>query len=263
MSIKSGLLAALVTVILILAFGNDWAAEKVQEADGSTAFTQAAVVIPLHWGDEIQDGGTGATIGRLVVMVLLTVVLGAIAGRARPLAAFVGGWGAFLMATVVSMGLYAFMAEEGSSDSNVGFFFGAGADGLDQFTATSIFGAPSGLFLGWLVGLAVMVGSLQRESAATLPPSAWEQPPSGSPFAPAPPGGPHGAPASYGNPAPPGTESSPFGTPPGPPPAPATAAPPPHPGAPPADGPVIGTPPDRTQVQGQPPVDPPPPGQQP
>jgi hypothetical protein len=138
MSIKSGMLAGLVTVILILAFGNNWVAETVQDAEGSTAFTQAAVVIPLHWGDQIQDGGTGANLGRLLVLVVLTSVLGAFVGRARPLAAFFGGWGIFLAASVVSMGLYAFMAEDGSSDSSISFFLGGGGEGVDKFTTTAV-----------------------------------------------------------------------------------------------------------------------------
>lgn len=213
MAIRSGLLAGITTVLLVLVLGNERVIEEAR-GGGDLAF-QTRTSVTGQLGFQVWDLPSEirtATVVRLVLLVGLTVVLGAIAGRARPLAAFVGGWSAFLVAAVVSAGVYGLVVDDR-------FVARPGADTIDSFTVTASFGTAPGMWLGWLVGLAVLVGSLGQDRRSRPAPS--------------PPPGP-----SWGAPAPP-------------PPWEQQPAPPAAPSPPPA-GPVIGAPPDRTQVYGQP-----------
>lgn len=225
MSIKSGLFAGITTVVLILVLGNSWMRDRA--ADGDVAeVTRQSIVGQLQFQvwDQPSEIRTAMAV-RLVLLVVLAVVFGAIVGRARPAAAFIGGWSAFLAAAVVSGGVYSLVVD----DRYAGI---GGEDTIDSFTTTAVFGAPIGMYLGWLVGLAVLLGSFGKgqprvDTAPPGPaPAAW--PPPADPYAP-PVAAPFGAAGDPG---------------------PAPAPPPP----PPAGGPVIGTPPDRTQVFGEPPA---------
>jgi hypothetical protein len=229
MSIKSALFAAITTVVLILALGNEWAVEQARDAGETAIQTRASIVGQLRfqfW--ELPSEIRGPSVVHLVLLVVLAAVFGGIVGRARPLAAFIGGWSAFLAAAVVSAGVYGLIL-----DDRYGGYSGSGS--IDTFTGSASIGASLGMWLGWLVGLAVMLGSLGGDRAKTggagvgagAPPAAWTPPP---------------------NPA--GSFD--------PPPAPhhpgGSVAPPAAPAPPAPGGPVIGTPPDRTQVFGEPPA---------
>ena len=224
MSIKSGLFAAITTVVLMLALGNEWVFERSFDADFAQT-TRGSISSQLRFQlGELPSEIRGATILRLLLLVVLTAVLGGIVGRARPAAAFVGGWGAFLAASVVSGGVYGLVADEQ-------FVARPGADTVDTFTSVASVGTSLGMWLGWLVGLAVLLGSFGKgqPKPATAPP-----PPSGS----------------WGAPPAPAWEQPP-------PPAPPAWDQPAHPApqaSPPPGGPVIGAPPDRTQVFGEPPA---------
>lgn len=231
MSIKSGLFAAITTVVLMLALGNTWVVEKSFDA-GFAQDTRLGISGSLRFQvGELPSEIRGTTIVRLVLLILLTAVLGGIVGRARPLAAFVGGWGAFLAASVVSAGVYGLLLDDR-------FVGRPGADTVDTFTSVASSGTPLGMWLGWLVGLAVLLGSFGKG-----------QPKPATAYAPPPPAGSWGAPPA---PAPQSWDQPP-------PPAPAPpawdqpAAPAPPASPPPASGgPVIGAPPDRTQIYGEP-----------
>lgn len=225
MSIRSGLLAALTTIVLTLVLGNVRVVRQTHDGGEFAALARGSITGNLRWQVwELPSQERGAVIVHLVALVLLAAVLGAIVGRARPLAAFVGGWGAFLAAAMVSSGVYGIVVDD--------IFTGRPPDEdvIDTFTATASFGTALGMWLGWLVGLAVMLGSFgadrtTRSAPPAPPPGGWGSP-GGDPQAPT---------------------SSPFG--------PAAAPPPPPPATPsPGGGPVIGTPPDRTQVFGEPPT---------
>jgi hypothetical protein len=235
MSIKSALFAAITTVVLTLVLGNQWVVERA--ADGEYASqTRLSITNQLRfqfW--DLPSDIRGATVVRLVMLVVLAAVFGGIVGRSRPLAAFVGGWSAFLAASVVSAGIYAVVVGERFSG-------GPGSDLVDRFTATAAAGTSLGMWFGWLVGIAVLLGSLgkgqpqvDRGRGAPVPPSTAWSPPPGSAESQYPP-------PSY-DPPPAYDPGGSYGAP-----APAPAPPPADPG-----GPQIGAPPDRTQVFGQPP----------
>lgn len=232
MRIRAALLAAATTIVLILVLGTTWARDNLTE--GSFALqTRLGIIGQMQfqvW--DLPSEIRGATVARLVVLVLLTAVLGGIAGRARPAAAFLGGWAALLGASVISAGVYSLFLDDR-------FDIRPGSDALDEFGLTASFGTPTGLWLGWLVGLAVMLGSLGQDRHRAPRRDTRPAPPTGSWPPPPPPPGPHPGDAPFGGDAPgaptgPGSQASPGG-----------------PGAP-----VIGPPPDpdRTQVFGEPPA---------
>lgn len=245
MSIKSAVFAAITSVVLMLALGNEWVFENALEGDFATQ-TRSSVSGSLRWQVwDVQSDVRGATVVHLLVLVALTFVLGGIAGRSRGLTALLGGWGAFLAASVVSLGVYGLVLDED--------YLGGSDDIVDTFSGAAGFGAPLGIWLGWLVGLAVLLGSKAPETTRpgpshvppAAPPPGWTSGPGTEPApfsAPAQaysPTGPHAAgPVSAPPPAAP-ADPPPFPDAPTVPPA----APPPAPG-----GPVIGPPPDRTQV---------------
>ncbi|QYG91632.1 hypothetical protein HC251_03715 [Iamia sp. SCSIO 61187] len=223
MSIKSGLFAAITTIVVMLVLGNGWVARRAGDGGDFAALTRQSIAGRLRWQVwDAPSGVQGATIAYLLSFIVVTAVLGAIVGRARPLAAFVGGWGAFLAASVVSSGVYGLVVDDRFAPR-------PGDDVIDTFSFNASPGAVVGMWLGWLVGLAVMLGSLgaDRRSRPAPPAGGWG-----------------GGPAYDPGHDPQAPEPSPFG--------PATAPPPPPP-APSTGGPVIGTPPDRTQVFGEPP----------
>jgi hypothetical protein len=247
MAIKSALFSALTTIVLILAFGNDWMIDKAAEGGDFARQTRLSVTSQLgfQFWDQPSDLRAG-TIVRLLLLIVLAALFGGIVGRARPAAAFIGGWSAFLAASVVSAGVYALVVDED-------FVSRPGSDTVDSFTLTASFGTSLGMWLGWLVGLAVLLGSLGRgqpkaDTGRPAPaPGAWgSSPPVTSYDPPAAPYQPSGydQPGGYAAPAPGGVPDAPQASPP-----PAPAPPPPAPG-----GPVIGSPPDRTQVFGEPPA---------
>lgn len=244
MSIKSGLFAALTAVVLILALGNGAVGDNLPN-DTITA-TAASIHGFFLWDlggfpGKVKTGQYAA----LVVFVGGVFVLGGLAGRARPLAAFIGGWGASIGAAALAGAVYTLIVGD-----EVGF--GGSGDIVDRLYLTSGNAAGVMVWLGWLFGIAVMLGSFGKNQPRTrqavpmggyAPPPGpqWNQGPAPAPPPPAPAPAPA---AGYG--------AAPAATPPpAPPPPPPTPAPELH--KPPPAAPQIGAPPDRTQVYGQPP----------
>jgi hypothetical protein len=239
MSFRSALLASITSIVLMLALGNEWVFEKALDGDFARE-TRASVTGSLRWQIwEVPSDLRAATGVHLLVLVVLTFVLGGLAGRSGRVAAFFGGWAAFLAASVISLGVYALVLGEN---------FSAYEDVVDRFTASAGFGAPLGMWLGWLVGLAVMIGARAPVATRAAPPVPGAGP--GAPPASWPPNAGYD-PNPVAAPPPPYNATGPSAA--GPPPTAAPAPPPPSPPPPPPPGgPLIGPPPDRTQVYGDP-----------
>lgn len=271
MSVKSGLFGAITTVVLMLLLGNRWTFDNVPDG-GPAPETIRRTVGLFSWDpDRVFRELRLETYVSLIVLIVAVLVLGGIAGRARPAAAFVGGWGAALGAAAISAMAFTLIAGEDFA------FTGPDTEAVDRLFVYAGQGAGAMLPVGWLIGLAVMLGSFGAKQPQVAPTSAAPAPYPGGPTGPGSPGGPTGFPPPaasepFGAPVPPGSAPAGPGSPaPAPPPsAPSPSAPPsaPPPGAPgtaapaapPASapspgpgGPVIGTPPDRTQVQPRPP----------
>lgn len=157
MSLKSALFSALTAVVLIFGLGNRPLTDAVQDRSGGAfGLTSRAVVSFYTWDPgRLPDELTGPTVVSLVAFVALAALLGGLAGRARPLAAFIGGWGAAVLAMVVASGLFTLTADEQLFGS-----FARSSNALDRMTAGLGRGAAPGLWTGWVIGLAVLLGSL-------------------------------------------------------------------------------------------------------
>ncbi len=269
MSVKSGLFGAITTVVLILVLGNRWTVDNVAGRDPAPQAT-GQIIGFFGWDpDSVFGELRAATYVSLAVLVVAVFVLGGLAGRARPLAAFVGGWGAAIGAAAIASIVFALVAGDRLA-------FAPSGKLLDRIYLSVSSGTGAMATVGWLVGLAVLLGSFGAKQPKLVHPGAsapapypaaggpvggpapFDAPPVGA--YPSPPGTPEpfGAPASPGAPEPFGAPASPGAPEPvaTPAPGPGPSAPaPPAPAAPPSSsgGPVIGTPPDRTQVQPRPP----------
>ncbi len=169
MSPKSALFSGLTALVLILALGNPPVSDELV-GNGSTdtaALTRSALASPLRWDPDMPSELLGPTVLRLVVLVLAAALLGGIAGRARPLAALVGGWGAAFGALALSGVTFALVADERYNPAVL-----PGSDTLDQITAGARAGSGLAFWLGWLFGLAVLLGSFGKKQPKILPPGA-------------------------------------------------------------------------------------------
>ncbi|HEU5149173.1 MAG TPA: hypothetical protein VFU19_01680 [Iamia sp.] len=183
MSIKSGLYAGVATIIVVLALGNQWSYEN---AVSGTFAGQTRNTISFYLRFEVWNLNPdlrAAAVVRLILLVVLTALLGVFVGGGRPAAAFIGGWTSFLAASVVSAGVYGLVADE----ETLGV---AAPDTVDTFTRVSAVGAPLGIFVGWVVGLAVLRATLderqEAEEAAPAPPAVDPGPaPTADPLPPA------------------------------------------------------------------------------
>ncbi len=228
MAIKSGIFSVITGIVLILLLGNPPVGENLPDSQIAIASTR---INGFFFWDLGKLSGTFKTaqIVSLLVFLAAVFVLGAIAGRARPLAAFFGGWGAAIGAAAIATIVYSLIV---GSD---GFYGGPGSDLLDRAYLAASDGAGVMVVLGWLFGIAVMLGSFGKNQPRVQP----------------------GAPGAYPPPPGPTWDPGPAAPPPSavPPPAAPLPSPTPPPAAPvpPPAGPQIGPPPDRTQVYGQPP----------
>ena len=165
LSVRSGLYAGLTTVLVILLLGNRW----VYEGATSSTFanrTRSSISFYLQFGlwDLTPDQRPPA-IARLVVLVALAALLGAAVGGTRPITAFVGGWAAFLAASVISAGVYGLVFDE-SIPEEPAVERGL-VDTVTSFGALA--GTPLGFWVGWVVGLAVLRATRDEREAATGP----------------------------------------------------------------------------------------------
>lgn len=240
MAIRSGIFGAITAVVLTLLAGNRWVIDNLPSGGPAPNATRSVAAFFSWDPDRVFRDFRVATYVALVVFILATALLGAAAGRARPLAAFVGGWGAAVGAGAVSGIVFSLVAGEAAS-------FQARGELVDRAYTSATNGTGPMIILGWLVGLAVLLGSFGAKQPKAAP-SAGQAPPPGPPVAdPYPPAPPvsHPYPPAPPPPGPGAPVEGPtptYGT-------PAPTAPP----APPPPGPSIGPPPDRTQVYGRPP----------
>lgn len=174
-STKSGLYAGITLGVMLLVLGNGWVIDRLRSGEYAIK-ARTAVAEQLEWQIwRLTPDFRSFALLRLVLLIVLTVGLGAIVGRARPLTAFVGGWAIFLFASIVSSGLAGETVKEGMMAQQ-------GMDPVEQFSHIGQTGTSLGVGLGWLIGLAVLYGSpewdqptpatdLDRSQAAVPPPS--------------------------------------------------------------------------------------------
>lgn len=192
MSLKSALFAAVTAVVLIGVLGNPPISEAVNERSVRDAGGLAGrgVVGPYSWDlSGLPDDLGRPTVAGLVAFVVLVALLGGLAGRARPVAAFVGGWGAAVLAMALAGGVFALLTDDR--------FYGDpdGINVLDRVTVGMGRGGAPGVWTGWLIGLAVMLGSLGGKERQATPASAAASAPAWTPGPPPGAGGPAYPPA--------------------------------------------------------------------
>jgi hypothetical protein len=151
-STRSGLYAGLTLGLMMLVLGNGWVVDRLRSGEYGLK-PRTAVAEQLEWQLwRLDSDFRSFALLRLILLIVLTVGLGAIVGRARPAAAFVGGWAIFLFASIVSSGLAGETVKEGMMAQQ-------GMDPVDQFSHIGQTGTSLGVGLGWLIGLAVLYGS--------------------------------------------------------------------------------------------------------
>lgn len=239
MSIRSALLAGLAALIMVLALGNPPIVEEISD-DEDPSITLTSIVAPVAWddGEEGDNDDLGPLILRAATFVVAAAVLGGLAGRARKGAAFVAGWGVAFLAAGLGGVVYSLTVEE---VGELGFSESPGA--LDKISLGTHFSLGFGLalWLGWIIGLAVMIGArtgLEKKANIAGPVDgpgapAWTAPT-------------YSRPSDQGAPSP-GAADSPW-APPGSPGAIPGTTPPPT-----TQGPAIGPPPDRSERTEPPP----------
>lgn len=260
MSRTSALLAAAAALLLILAGGNPPLSREFGFRGDDDPIAPLAVSVDfLTWDFGRLDGDfQTATIVNLLLFFVLVTILGGLVGRARPLAAFIGGWGAAMLAAAFATGFARQVLDQRFSAG-----FGTGRPSrLTSFALGAQIGAGAAFWFGWVVGIAVLAGSLMGRRtivepkkakagapasyapAAGGPGQSWTGPSApggqgegtaGTGWAPAPSAQPAGTPEPAQSPF---TNGPPSGAP-----GPSTAPPE-------SSGPVIGAPPERTRPVG-------------
>jgi hypothetical protein len=168
MSMRSALAGAVTTAVLIGALGSPAVADIARDAD-SDVFA-GTVTAFADW--EVDDGTSGDVVAgvalRLGLGLVLATVLCAVAGRSRSrAAAFLGGWGALVVAAgLAAAASYAYMVAvplDGRSGPDTY---------LDGLTAAVDSGAAFALWTGWLVGAAVALATRPARAPARARPTA-------------------------------------------------------------------------------------------
>ncbi len=162
MSLRSALAGAVTTAVLIGALGSPAVADIARDAD-SEAF---AGTITGFAGWEVADGTRRDVVAgvalRLGLCLVLATVLCAVAGRSRSrAAAFLGGWGALVVAAgLAGAASHAYMVAvplDGRSGSDTY---------LDGLTAAVDAAAAFALWTGWLVGAAAALTTRPARASA-------------------------------------------------------------------------------------------------
>jgi hypothetical protein len=162
MSMRSALAGAVTTAVLIGALGSPAVADIARDAD-SEVFA-GTVTAFADW--EVDAGTSGDVVAgialRLGLGLVLATVLCAVAGRSRSrAAAFLGGWGAL----VVAAGLAAAASHAYTVAVPLDGRSGPGTY-LDGLTAAVDSGAAFALWTGWLVGAAVALTTRPARATA-------------------------------------------------------------------------------------------------
>ena len=143
------------TVAIVAALGNP-AAQDAAGEEGASVLLQTVAGVPA-W--DVPDGAGGDVVGgvvlRLAVLIVLAAGLCALAGQARARGpALVAGWGSLVMAGAVAAAVaYVYTVTVVLPGGTFGDLDG------DGIVAAANDGAAFGLWVGWLVGLAVAIAT--------------------------------------------------------------------------------------------------------
>lgn len=160
----SALLSGATGLLLIVLLGNPPVSREVFERRGDVPDVIVDVFAFPRWDlDRLPDEVTGPTVVRLLLFIVVVAILGGLAGTGSRVAAFVGGWAASFLAAALASGAY-FV----SLDERYGGRPGQGV--LDRFTQGMGTSTAFGLWTGWIVGVAVLVGSLLHRPRHDAPP---------------------------------------------------------------------------------------------
>jgi hypothetical protein len=155
MTIRSGLAGAAAATVVVAAFGNPVVVDAAGEADHA-ALAESLTAF-ASW--DIPEGTPGdviaGTVIRLVLAVVVTGLLSALAGRSRSRgAAAVGGWGALVVAAAIAGAAAQAYLVAVPLDGQV-----VRGTWLDGLVSAANAGASFGLWSGWAVGLAVALAT--------------------------------------------------------------------------------------------------------
>jgi hypothetical protein len=146
-----------VALVLVVALGSEAARDATVDADEGTLLRSSVLRFPA-WGDDVLGGESGTTpsiIVRVLVLLVMLFLLAAVAGRAGSGgAAFLAGWGAFVISSAVAGAVFFVAADTLAFDGSFESFY-AGGDTLDALVTEVNAGAMFGLYTGALVGAAV------------------------------------------------------------------------------------------------------------
>ena len=155
MSTRTALAGAGTTVALLVALGNPAVVDAARDAD-EPALAFSFTAFP-NWDTPAGVPGdvVGGIVLRLALAVVLVGLLCALVGRSRSRgAAFVGGWGALVVAAGIAGAVFYVYQVAVVFDGN-----SFGATYLDGLVQTVNAGAAFGLWTGWLVGLVVALAT--------------------------------------------------------------------------------------------------------
>jgi hypothetical protein len=164
MAMRCALAGAVTTVAAVAALGNPGTVDAAREADHPTLGLTLAEFANWDVAD-LPGDATGAVALRLGVTLVAVALLCALAGRSRSrAAAFVGGWGALVVAAAVGgAATYAYQVAVVLDGQTLDPSY---LDGMARATNN---GAIFGLWTGWLVGLAVALVVRTEPAVAPRP----------------------------------------------------------------------------------------------
>lgn len=162
MSMRSALAGAASTTALLAALGNPAAVDAARDADNQALATTLTGFADWDVAD-LPGEVVGGVVLRLALALVLVALLCALAGRSRSRgAAFIGGWGALVVATgAAGAAGYVYQVAVVLDGRTLSSTY---LDGLVQAVNS---GASFGLWTGWLVGLVTALAT--RQAAAMTP----------------------------------------------------------------------------------------------
>ncbi len=153
MSVRTALVGAATTVILVAGLGSPPAQDAAREADASVLLHTVTVIPSWDVADAPGDviGGVAIRLGTLVVLAALLSGLAGRRGARGP--AVLAGWAALLVAAAVAnVAAFVYTAAVVLDGDVPGRY-------MDNLVAAANTGAAFALWTGWLVGLAVALAT--------------------------------------------------------------------------------------------------------
>jgi hypothetical protein len=177
MSVRTALVGAATTVILVAGLGSPPAQDAARDADASALLHTVTVIPSWDIADAPGDviGGVAIRLGTLVVLAALLSGLAGRRGARGP--ALLAGWAALLVAAAVANAAAFVYTAAVVLDGDVPGKY------MDNLVVAANTGAAFALWTGWLVGLAVALATpAYRPTAATegwtpIPPPRISDPP--------------------------------------------------------------------------------------